>query len=209
MSEAYERIVAHYEACLERHGDTPQGVDWPNAEDAETRHRVMLDVVRPSPEPVTLLDLGCGAGHLYEHIVAAGIEDVTYTGADLSTKFIELCTSKHPDVPFHQVDLLRDPEALPEFDYVVLCGVFTEKTDLSYEEMFDFYGRMLRAAWSRAREGIAFNVMSKHVDWERDDLFHVPFDETAALLRDGLTRNFVFRNDYGLYEYTTYAYRSV
>ncbi len=54
---------------------------------------------------------------------------------------------------------------------------------------------------------MAFNVMSKHVDWEREDLFHLPFDTLAEFLKKELTRNFVFRNDYGLYEYTTYVYR--
>jgi len=55
--------------------------------------------------------------------------------------------------------------------------------------------------------GVAFNVMSKHVDWERDDLFHLPFDTLARYLIASLTRNFVIRSDYGLYEYTTYIYR--
>jgi len=49
--------------------------------------------------------------------------------------------------------------------------------------------------------------MSKHVDWEREDLFHLPFDVLARFLTRMVTRNFVIRNDYGLYEYTTYVYR--
>ena len=56
-------------------------------------------------------------------------------------------------------------------------------------------------------KGVAFNVMSKHVDWERDDLFHLPFDEMAGFVTRNLTRNFVIRNDYGLFEYTVYLYR--
>jgi hypothetical protein len=48
--------------------------------------------------------------------------------------------------------------------------------------------------------------MSKHVDWEREDLFHLPFDTLAAFLKQELSGNFVIRNDYGLYEYTTYVY---
>jgi hypothetical protein len=54
---------------------------------------------------------------------------------------------------------------------------------------------------------MAFNVMSKHVDWERDDLFHLPFDELGRWLVSSISRNFVIRADYGLYEYTTYVYR--
>ncbi len=49
--------------------------------------------------------------------------------------------------------------------------------------------------------------MSKQVDWERDDLFHLPLDQMADFVCGNLSRNFVIRNDYGLYEYTTYVYR--
>ena len=42
---SYRDIVAHYEKCFEQHGDCPKGVDWPNAEDAKTRYRIMLELV--------------------------------------------------------------------------------------------------------------------------------------------------------------------
>jgi len=73
--------------------------------------------------------------------------------------------------------------------------------------MLSYFKLMLSAAFAKAERGIAFNVMSKHVDWEREDLFHLPFDTLARILIRALTRNFIIRNDYGLYEYTTYVYR--
>lgn len=36
------------------------------------------------------------------------------------------------------------------------------------------------AVVSKARRGLAFNVMSKQVDWERDDSFHLPMDVFAS-----------------------------
>jgi hypothetical protein len=86
-------------------------------------------------------------------------------------------------------------------------GVFTEKRGLTFDEMFAYLERTLSAVFAKAEMGVAFNVMSKHVDWERDDLFHLPFDTLARFLIESLTRNFVIRSDYGLYEYTTYVYR--
>ena len=94
------------------------------------------------------------------------------------------------------------------FDYVTMNGVFTVKDTLTYEEMWDFLAKMLEAAYLRARVGIAFNVMSKWLDYHKNNLFHVPFDELANFITNKLkTRNFIFRNDYGLYEYTTYIYK--
>lgn len=49
--------------------------------------------------------------------------------------------------------------------------------------------------------------MSKDVDWEREDLFHLSLDELSNFLTKEVSRNFIIRNDYGLYEYTTYLYK--
>ena len=61
-------LVGHYERCFIAHGRTPEGVDWPNGEDLRTRFEVMLGVVRPGAEQVSLLDLGCGPGLLVDQL---------------------------------------------------------------------------------------------------------------------------------------------
>lgn len=203
----YIEIVEHYEACLAKYGDTHLGVDWPKAQDAETRYRVMLELIRkPCPAVVTLLDFGCGASHLYEYILANSITGIEYTGLDLSPKFVELSSKKFPKNHYICADILEQAQAVPASDYIVMNGVFNEKRGLTFDEMLAYFERMVSAAFAKAQRGIAFNVMSKHLDWEREDLFHLPFDTLARFLIRALTRNFVIRNDYGLYEYTTYVY---
>lgn len=211
MSKNYlDTIVKHYESCLDKHGDSHLGVDWPKLEDVEKRYRVMLDVIRFSKtaeSPVSLLDFGCGAGHLLAHIRARNITDIHYAGLDVSEKFVDLCRRKFPNVPFYQADILDEKTELPQFDYIVMNGVFTEKRELSYEEMWEYFRRMVLKTFSYARSGIAFNVMSKAVDWEREDLFHLSADLLIGFMTKQLSRNFIIRNDYGLYEYTTYIYK--
>jgi SAM-dependent methyltransferase len=205
----YLDIVSHYESCLAQHGDTHLGVDWPKKGDVNKRHRVMLEVIKPELRhgTVRLLDFGCGAAHLFEYIRDNAIADIEYSGLDLSDKFIELCRSKFPSNDFYCLDLLEQNETLPTFDYIVMNGVFTEKRSLTFEEMLTYFKQLVKRVFAQAEIGIAFNVMSKHVDWEREDLFHLPFDDLAAFLKQELTSNFIIRNDYGLYEYTTYVYR--
>jgi SAM-dependent methyltransferase len=204
----YRSLIAHYEACLARHGDTHLGVDWPDARDAATRYRVMLDVIRePAGEPVSLLDFGCGAGHLLDYIRANNIASIDYRGLDASPKFISLCMEKYPGISFRQQDILADPSDIGSADYVVLNGVLTERRDLTKDGMHAFMERLLETIWPFARRGLAYNVMSAQVDWERDDLFHVPFDTMADFVSSRLSRHFRIRQDYGLYDYTTYVYR--
>jgi len=204
----YLQLVAHYEACLDRHGDSHLGVDWPNAEDARTRYRVMLDVIRePAALPVSLLDFGCGAGHLLEFIRACGRGSIDYRGLDASEKFVALCRRKFPETVFYRANILRDATEITPADYVVLNGVLTEKRNLRDADMRSFMEALLTAVWPLARKGLAFNVMSCQVDWRREDLFHMPFDAMAAFVTGRLSRHFRFRQDYGLYDYTTYVYR--
>ena len=204
----YLTIVAHYERCLERHGDSHRGVDWPNRDDALTRYRIMLEAIpRGLPEPVRLLDFGCGASHLYQHILDRKISGLEYSGLDLSQKFIALSKTKFPHITYYCADILQSPDDVPNFDVIVLNGVLTEKREMAYDQMLAYAKRLIKAVYRKANVVVAFNVMSAHVDWERDDLFHVPFDTLAGFLSGELKASFVFRRDYGLYEYTTYLFR--
>jgi SAM-dependent methyltransferase len=207
-SKSYMSIVRHYESCLEAHGDTYRGVDWPNEADAQTRYRVMLEVIEGLPtEKVSLLDFGCGASHLYEYILRQRFDHIAYSGLDLSPAFINLSQRKFPRIQYYSLDILDDSAALPNFDYIVMNGVFTEKRELTFDEMLAYFKDVVLRVFNKARVAIAFNVMSPHVDWERQDLFHLPLDSLAAFLVKQVSRDFVIRNDYGLYEYTTYVYR--
>jgi cyclopropane fatty-acyl-phospholipid synthase-like methyltransferase len=209
MDKSHLSIVSHYEACLESHGDTHLGVDWPRKEDAETRYKVMLEIIRPESQArrMRLLDLGCGASHLFEYIIDRGIRNIEYSGLDLSEKFVQLSRNKFPANDYYCLDLLDHEGTIPSFDYIVMNGVFTEKGALGFDEMFSYFKQLVKKVFEKAEIGLAFNVMSKQVDWEREDLFHLPFDLLAAFLKEEISPNFVIRNDYGLYEYTAYVYR--
>jgi SAM-dependent methyltransferase len=203
-------IVRHYESCLDEHGDSHLGVDWPKAEHVPVRHQVMLDVMTYARAPrsrVSLLDFGCGTSHLFEYLRERGMTDVAYTGLDISEKFVAVSRRKFPENTYLCVDVLRDDVVLPRFDYVVMNGVFTTKRDLPFTRMFQYFKEVIRRVSATTDIALAFNVMSEHVDWKRDDLFHLPFDDLAAFLRAEISRHFIFRNDYGLYEFTTYVFQ--
>jgi SAM-dependent methyltransferase len=205
----YLSIVSFCEGYLDRYGDNYMGVGWTKRqEDADTRYRVMLEAIKTgAPGKVKLLDFGCGASHLYEYILKYGIENIEYSGLDLSQKFLDLSRRKFPSIDYYQLDVLEEVGELPEFDYIILNGIFTAKYDLSFEEMFAYFQDLIGKLFARARIGIAFNVMSKQVEWEREDLFHLPFDALASFLTTSISRHFVMRHDYGLYEYATYVYK--
>jgi len=207
---SYLKIAEHYDKCFKEHGDNNLGVDWPKYEDTLTRHQVMFDLIKPKETShiinSTLLDFGCGLGHFKEWMNNETTFYPNYSGLDINEGFYNTCKNKFKGLDFYHVDILKD-DNIPNFDYIVCNGTFTEKRDLSQEEMMDYFTSVIKKLWSKTNKGIAFNVMSKLVDWERDDLFHVSIDELGWYLKNNLSRNFVIRNDYGLYEYTVYVYK--
>jgi SAM-dependent methyltransferase len=206
---SYLKIAEHYKNCFETHGDNHLGVDWPNYEDTLKRYQIMLEVTNPTDLAFDLLDFGCGTAALYEYALSKPKQfgnRIVYSGLDINSEFVQKSKNKFPSQTFYHKDILVD-DNLPNFDYIVCNGTFTEKRDLEYDEMFEFFSNTIKKLWDKTNKGIAFNLMSKHVDWERDDLFHVSLDDLGWFLKNNLSRNFTIRNDYGLYEYTTYVYK--
>jgi len=213
----YLKIAEHYDKCFKAHGDTHLGVDWPNERDTQTRYKVMEEIVKYSTinlnenTNIEILDFGCGSGHFFDYLLKSDNKyNINYSGLDINESYINFCRDKYKNnsnINLYNLDILTADSEIPVFDFVILNGVFTEKRELSYDDMMDFFQKVIIKVWDKCNHGISFNLMSKHVDWERDDLFHVSIDELGWFLKNNLSRNFVVRNDYGLYEYTTYVYK--
>lgn len=203
----YSAIVAHYEECLRCHGNGPRAVDWKTALDADRRYEVMLGIVRDRSEMATLLDFGCGLADLKGYMARTGWQQLDYTGLDISPSFATMARAKYPEARILCLDVLESPDALDTFDYVLMNGVFTRRHTLSIAIMQEYLERLLPVAFSKCRKGLAFNVMSKAVGREGDELFHPNPSALIEFINLKLTRHFVLRNDYGLFESVFYLYR--
>lgn len=204
----YKQIADHYVNCFKQHGDTAKGVDWPNEEDLMKRFQVMLGVIREKDlSGERILDFGCGTAKLFDYINQSDQQVKEYVGLDIAPEFVNYCKNKYPKNKFIQHDVIVQGDLPSNFDYILMNGVFTEKRTMSFNEMWEFFQELITKIFPFADKGIAFNVMSADVDWERDDLFHLPLDKLSQFLCSKLSRHFIIRNDYGLYEYTVYLYK--
>ncbi|MBN8828228.1 MAG: methyltransferase domain-containing protein [Sphingobacteriia bacterium] len=207
----YHQLVEHYEKCFKQHGASHKGVDWPNEHDAFKRLRIMLEIVKfHGNQKVKLLDLGCGYGALFSYLKSHNLlEKIDYHGVDLSNEMISYAQSNFEPQNFEVKDVISNPFNDNQFDFVIMNGVFTEKLSMTQIEMQEFFITLIKEASKISKFGFAFNVMSKHVDYEKDHLFHISYDEIASILKKELNivNNYSFRADYGLYEFTSYVYK--
>lgn len=202
----YEDVVAHYENCFDRHGDSHKGVDWPNKEDAEKRYEIIYNGLKSS-DVANCLDFGSGLAHFYEYLLEQKERSIKYSGLELSKKMFTYSGLKYPEVTFFHKDVINNGWDIPRFDAVVMNGVFTEKLGAEYDEFYTYFEKLLSLVFNHTNKVVIFNLMSKQVDWERDDLFHVSLDKLAWTIKNKFSRNFIIRNDYGLYEYFVYLYK--
>ena len=203
-------ISAACEADLVKYGDTFRGVGYTKSDlEAQQRYALMLEVVREKEESVSLLDFGCGLAHMLDHLECRPERrNVQYSGLDISSAYLDAARARHPEA-----DLVLDGHSR------IRCGPTRLRLRraerrvqlpwaLDEESMLRYWKQLTSVAYRHCRRGMAFNVMSKIVDWEREDLFHLPFDTMARFVAEALSRHFIIRHDYGAYEYTTYVYRS-
>ena len=195
---------------LRKYGDSFRGVGYTKSQqEAHDRYALMLDIVRETDEPVSVLDCGCGLAHLLDHINRhQAYRHIRYSGLDISSAYLETAKTRHPQAEFILMDVLESDSGLPDYDYVLLNGLFNYRGPIEQGQMLRYWEQLIAVMYRHCRRGMAFNVMSKIVDWERDDLFHLSFDTMAHFVGLHLSRHFVIRHDYVAYEYTTYVYRT-
>lgn len=210
--DASKVLLDHYEACYNKYGDCAQGVDWPNRDDADTRYQVMLAPALAGNQG-SVHDYGCGLAHLYEYLQRSGLADqIDYSGSDGSALFVDACRNKFPDVNFKRLNVTEtdfDPARYAKkYDHVIANGVFTEKRELDFEAMWAYTRISLERLFAMCSVCLSVNFMSIHVDYERDDLFHLPTDTLLAFCSEKLSRHVTLVASYGLYEYTARIYKN-
>lgn len=201
-----ETIVSHYEDKLKRHrGNIALEVDWDSDTNLLIRYNKIKELIPPGT--TTLLDYGCGTASLYPHVKS---EVFSYYGCDASEEMIAEAGKRYiaqaqKENNFFNVwkaDIHKEDWSGYLFDTVCANGVFTEKLDTPQHKMIDYLEETLTKLLSITGKALIFNVMNPYaVDWERDDLFFMSFNQMATVLRNCAVSKYKFDCSYGLREY--------
>ncbi|MBF9046462.1 methyltransferase domain-containing protein [Rhodobacterales bacterium LSUCC0031] len=196
----------HYRDTFLKHGANSRGVDWgENERNARLRQEMMLGVVRAGTESGSILDVGCGYGDL-AGVISGKKVPLMYHGMDVVGEMIEEGRRRYPDCTFTQGDVLE--LEVDTHDYVVCNGILTQKLNASTLEMNRYAQRLIRKMYSVCRVGVAFNMMTTHVNFQRDNLYYRNPAEMLAWCMSELTPRARIDCAYDLwYEYTIYLYR--
>ena len=199
----------HYSQKFAQYGDTPLGVDW-GADHADHLIRLerMLAVTNVGRQPDTvqsILDVGCGYGRLYELCKSRSL-NFSYSGIDICEEMIVSAKNKFAVGEWFVGDVLGLEESR-QFDYVVCNGILTQKLNASIREMDEYLKLLVSKMFALCRIGIAFNLMTTHVNFTAPNLYYRNPAELLGWCMSQLTSRVRLDHAYPLYEYTVYLYR--
>ena len=213
MRKDIKTLTEMYAKALSDEGPTLAGLGWPNSADLARRFESLLRPLsltkKSGRDRIRLLDLGCGPGMLLDYLKENKLLDqIDYLGVDVFEATLSEARARWPGYKFELRDVRDHPFDPNVFDYCLICGAFSVRYHLGYDDMKAMVEETLRALWPSVRIGLGFTVMSKHVDWERDGLFHWPLDDIMAFCKANLSRHVALHVDYGLWETSALVFKA-
>ncbi len=146
---------------FKKHGNSQKALSWESPYTQQARFVELLkiytlcDVIGHT----TLLDFGCGLGHLYKWAKGNGFLsawNIDYFGTDINTEFIR---ENHANFPETEFFLKDDSLYNKNFDIIVCSGLY----NLKFSDDFDIaahYKAELKQLFDICGRGIAVNFQS-------------------------------------------------
>lgn len=209
MSDISRKLGEHYGRAFAAFGATPKGVDWGESEDDHqlrlTRMLAVMDTGTSARDTPTMLDVGCGYGSLLSLVQERSVS-LDYHGVDICEAMVQTAAARFPSQRWTAGDFL-ELEFDTRYDYVVCNGILTQKLDTSIKDMNIFARTLIGKMFATCNVGIAFNIMTTHVNFMADNLYYRNPVELLGWCISELTSRVRLDHAYPLFEYTVYLYR--
>jgi SAM-dependent methyltransferase len=193
------RVAEWYTRALDDHGPGAESVGW-GSEDAHRLRFHKLAEVLDRDEPISVADLGCGYGALFDFLESLpSIALRRYVGYDLSPRMVAIARERITDPRARFVEAGHVDE---EVDYSIVSGTFNVRFDVDERKWSDHARATLDELNVRSKRGFAFNMLSTYVDWKEDHLFYADPLEWFAFCKRKYSRFVSLLHDYPLYEWT-------
>lgn len=193
--EHTRRIRKHYLPLLQHHGPMFRAVDWGSRQGQTNRFRILLEVGEFLD--ASILDIGCGVGHLVEHLSTIGFQG-KYLGIDALPEMVASARVCYPAWQFQEGNIL-DLNTSWNADYVISSGLFTFGDSKLMQ-------KTIQAMFDICNKAVAFNSLSYWAKKKEPGEFYADPLGTVQFCRT-LTPWVVLRHDYLPHDFSIYMYR--
>lgn len=195
MTDAYSENNLIYADSVSLYPNDHRGVNWVSHESQFTRFHILCEIADDLFSS-SLLDVGCGMGHLVDYLLANQFSGA-YKGIDIFNPMITLAKNRHPDFHFECNDIYSLHEN--SHDYVLASGIFAFVDS-------DYTQNLIADLFKRATKGLAFNCLSAFSKHKVPGVYYHHPDALLAFCKK-LTPHVTVRQDYLPNDFTLYLLR--
>ena len=167
---------------------SPVAVGWLDGKQNQAkRFETLLNI--GVQEGDSILDLGCGLGHMVEHLEKIGL-NVHYTGIDTSKRSIQQAYQFREATYIHGTIF----DIQDRYDWGLASGVFN--VEFPKSEMLETINELL----SKTNKGVAFNLLSNTSNNSLTYENYIPEEIVSHLKGDvSIVENYGVKNDFTIY----------
>jgi len=167
---------------------SPVAVGWLDGKQNQAkRFETLLDI--GVQEGDSILDLGCGLGHMGEHLEKIGL-NVRYTGIDTNKRSIQQAYQFREATYIHGTIF----DIQDRYDWGLASGVFN--VEFPKLEMLETISELLL----KANKGVAFNLLSNSANNNLTYENYIPKEIISHLKGDvSIVENYGVENDFTIY----------
>lgn len=191
-----QQILDFYNEFLDNTSiNSPESVAWSSHKSQYRRFEVLYGI--GVTEADTILDFGCGLGHMVDYLESIGYPVKNYTGIDINPSYIMFAIHRKPEA-FFSVGEIYD--VTQTYDYILGSGVFT--VHMSLDEILNG----IDYAFNIANKGVAFNFLTKDF-MEIDGFNSFDPDEFYKLITDKYPKTKLVEGYLDNEDFTIYIYK--
>lgn len=203
-----KKIKNYYEFYLKKYKKGHKAVNWKSQKTQEIRFEKITEL--QNLKGSSILDVGCGLGHLKKYIEKKKIK-CFYKGIDISELMIKSAIkyNNNKTKNFFVIDILNQKEKLNFLisDYVINCGLFTVKANYSNKQWWNFIKKMLLKMFSLSKKCIVFNLLTDNVDYKDKHLFYASQKQIMKFIKNNLSEKVVCKRNPQVWENVYYVYK--
>lgn len=200
MNNVLNKVEELYTNSLKEHGINSKAVGWPTKESQIIRFNKLIEVIEDKASVVSINDLGCGYGAMYEYFTNNHFNLCQYNGYDIS----EAMLSKANELigKNSNVKLIKSPNLETMANYTIVSGIFNVKFDTAEDKWLDFIKDTLIQMYKHSTKGFSFNLLTSYVDYKKDHLFYANPAYFFDFCKVNFSKKVSLLHDYDLWEWT-------
>lgn len=192
-----DKVIKQYQDAFDKHGNSEKSVFWPKGRQKERFDALTRSIDKSK---FSVLDFGCGLGHMLHYLNKIYDENFSYHGVDVVDDFVAQNKSTFPNTDFQLIK--HHSEIQKSFDYVLISGAFNMSYFDELEKHRNTVYEILEGLFSLTDNYLAVNFMSDQVDFIQDGAYHQNISELLKFASERLSKRYILDCSYMPYEFT-------